>query len=274
MEQASVEQRIAKALNAGVDQLGGFGEPSRIVAVVKSGAVSERRLDDAAYRLLVPRFQLGLFENPYVDPAEAGRIVGKPEFQRMADQAQRNAIVLLNKRIGFAPPPGGKVYLRGIGAAVAQKRGFTVVQRPEDADFALMRLGAPYERLHPGYFFGFMQHEGDLDYKPADTDLVALREAAARVPTVVAVDLDRPAIVTPLRDAASMLLVTFGASDDALLDVVVGTSSPNGRLPFELPSSMMAVRAQNSALPHDSRAPLYPIFYRHRPRPGAHAAQP
>ncbi|HTV01382.1 MAG TPA: hypothetical protein VMF13_12615, partial [Luteitalea sp.] len=42
-----------------------------------------------------------------------------------------------------------------------------------------------------------------------------------------------------------------------LLDVLSGQHAPTGKLPFELPSSMEAVRAQKEDLPHDSAAPLY-----------------
>jgi beta-glucosidase len=43
-----------------------------------------------------------------------------------------------------------------------------------------------------------------------------------------------------------------------LLDVVFGKAKPEGKLPFELPSSMEAVRKQKADLPHDSEKPLYP----------------
>jgi beta-glucosidase len=57
------------------------------------------------------------------------------------------------------------------------------------------------------------------------------------------------------------VLANFGVSDEALLDVITGRAKPEGRLPFELPSSMDAVRAQRSDLPHDSARPLYPFGY-------------
>ena len=53
------------------------------------------------------------------------------------------------------------------------------------------------------------------------------------------------------------LLANFGASDAALLDVIFGRFAPTGRLPFELPSSMKAVRAQKEDVPHDSADPLF-----------------
>jgi len=81
------------------------------------------------------------------------------------------------------------------------------------------------------------------------------------VPTIVTVYLDRPAILTPLRDKARALIANFGVSDAALIDVLTGRARPEGKLPFELPSSMDAVRAQRSDVPHDSARPLYPFRF-------------
>ena len=84
------------------------------------------------------------------------------------------------------------------------------------------------------------------------------------VPTIVTVDLDRPAILAALKERASALIANFGVSDAALLDVVTGKAAPKGRLPFELPSSMEEVEAQRSDVPHDTAHPLYPIGFGRR----------
>ena len=55
--------------------------------------------------------------------------------------------------------------------------------------------------------------------------------------------------------------VGVGVSDAALLDVITGRVGPEGKLPFELPSSMEAVAAQRPDVPHDSRSPLYKFGY-------------
>ena len=81
------------------------------------------------------------------------------------------------------------------------------------------------------------------------------------VPTIATVYLDRPAILTPIRDRARALIGNFGVSDAALIDVLVGRARPEGKLPFELPSSMEAVQAQRSDVPHDSQRPLYPFGF-------------
>jgi beta-glucosidase len=65
--------------------------------------------------------------------------------------------------------------------------------------------------------------------------------------------------MTPLRERARAVVANFGVSDAALLDVLAGRAKPDGKLPFELPSSMDAVLAQKPDLPHDSARPLYPL---------------
>ena len=78
----------------------------------------------------------------------------------------------------------------------------------------------------------------------------------ARLITVV--DLNRPAILTELVSVSDALVGTFGVSDEAILDVVFGRHSPNGKLPFELPSSMSEVRTQLEDIPDDTANPLFP----------------
>ena len=57
------------------------------------------------------------------------------------------------------------------------------------------------------------------------------------------------------------MLATFGVTDEALFDVLTGAFAPTGKLPFEMPSSMEAVRTQLEDMPHDSRNPLFPIGF-------------
>jgi beta-glucosidase len=59
-----------------------------------------------------------------------------------------------------------------------------------------------------------------------------------------------------------MLAGDFGATDAAVADALTGIVRPEGRLPFELPSSMAAVEKQRPDLPDDSVAPLYPVGFR------------
>lgn len=67
----------------------------------------------------------------------------------------------------------------------------------------------------------------------------------------------RAAVIPEISAASKGLFASFGASDDAFLDVVFGNFNPQGKLPVELPSSMEAVVSQKEDLPYDSKDPLY-----------------
>jgi hypothetical protein len=139
--------------------------------------------------------------------------------------------------------------------------GFTVAPDLAHADIAIVRTSAPFQTLHPGYAFGARFHEGDLGFRGGDKEFEEIKRITAAVPTIVTVYLDRPAILTELKDRANALVGNFGVSDAALLDVLTGVAQPEGKLPFELPSSMQEVEAQKSAVPHDTAHPLYRIGF-------------
>jgi len=259
VQDLSKPQRFAKGINAGLDQFGGTDDSVDVVEAVRQGLVTEARLDQSVLRILVQKFQLGLFENPYVDPAAAAALVGSASFHAEGEAAQRRSLVLLENKKSMLPLAvhGQKVILKGVSAEAARNAGFTVVTRLQDAELAIIRAETPHQLLHPNYPFGAIQHEGDLDFKQGDDTLRLIGEVAAKVPTIVTVMLDRPAILTNIKPMASAMFGDFGISDAALLDVISGKARPEGKLPFELPSSMDAVRKQLPDLPHDSKDPLY-----------------
>ncbi|OJH37584.1 glycoside hydrolase family 3 protein [Cystobacter ferrugineus] len=263
VEHLSKVERFAKSVNAGMDQFGGVDDSDALVEAVNAGLVTEARLDESVYRILLQKFQQGLFENPYVDVERAGEVVGNSAFQAEATEAQRRSLVLLENKDKLLPLGAHvrKVYLHGIEGAVAAGYGLTVVDTPEEADVAIMRTVTPFETLHPQYVFGLRQHEGNLSFEEGNADYEAIKRVSAQVPTIVTVYLDRPAILTNVKDKVRALLGNFGVSDSALFDVLTGKVSPQGKLPFELPSSMAEVEAQRSDMPHDTAHPLYPIFF-------------
>ncbi|OHC97608.1 MAG: beta-glucosidase [Sphingomonadales bacterium RIFCSPLOWO2_12_FULL_63_15] len=261
VEQLSKPERFAKAINAGVDQFGGVMSPQPIIDAVNKGLVNEAQIDRAVVRILKQTFSLGLFDNPFVDEAAAGQTVGMAADKQAARAAQARAMVLLEARKPL-DMRGKRVFLRGANAEAAHAAGLIVVDKPEDAEFAVIRTAAPFQTLHPNYFFGSIQHEGSLAFSDEHPDLVAFRQLSKTLPVVVDVYLDRPAILTPFKDKSAVLLGSFGASDAALFDVLTGVSKAEGLLPFELPSSMAAVAAQRSDKPADSVDPLYPLHYR------------
>lgn len=255
-------ERFAKGIDAGLDIFGGVDDPQPILDAVAQGLVSEGQVDAAVTRILTQAFALGLFDNPFVDPAAAEAEIGTPEEVAMGRQAMAESMVLLEAAQDVIIPEGTRVLLYGVDAAQARNAGLVPVDSAAEADVAVVRTLSPSEMLHPQYLFGSLHQEGSLAF-PADHPALAfLRSLPDGLPVTVDVQLDRPAILTPLKDRASVLLASFGASDAALLDVLTGALTPRGRLPFELPSSMAAVEMQRPGAPADSADPLYPLGYR------------
>jgi beta-glucosidase len=256
----SVAERYVLGINAGIDQFGGTEDVVPLLEGLQAGTLSRDRVDLAVARVLLPKFQLGLFENPYVDPQLANAVAADPAAHAMAARTQREAQVLLQNSGNALPVrSGSKVWVFGMDPAAVRAAGLEVADSLATADLAVIRAEAPSEMLHPNHFFGSRYDEGRLDFRPGDPAFDALQDAdAAGVPVVLAIFLDRPAVLTNVQDKAEVILANFGASDAAILDVIAGRSVARGRLPFELPSSMAAVEAQDPGKPDDSADPLYP----------------
>ncbi len=262
VEGSTRPDRFAKAINAGVDQIGGTEESAILIDAMRANSVTRRRLDEAVTRILINKFRLGLFEQPYVDEAQAVRVVGSPRFKDDAEQAQKDALVLLENRNGILPlKPGIRIYAEGSTPAAIVARGYRAAAGPMDADVILARADAPFHSQHPTYFFGSFQTEGNLDLAGDDRLLKLVSDAAGHVPVVLVMRMQRPAILSQLRDSAAAIVADFGISDDALMDALGAAHGPTGHLPFELPSSMAEVRLQQSSRPHDTAHPLYSYGY-------------
>lgn len=263
MEKASVEERMLKIINAGVDQFGGEMIPEMLVRFVKEGKISEARIDSSVRRLLKVKFKQGLFDKPFTDVDQAVKTIGNPEFMAAGERAQRKSIVLLKNDIngtGKTLPlkNGIKVYLKNIDPDKVSKYA-VVVKKPEEADFAILRLKSPTQYLKGSGLMGKLFSSGDLDFK--GKELEEILKILNRVPSVVDMYLDRPAVIPEIAAASKGLLANFGASDEALLDVIFGKVNPSAKLPFEMPSSMEAVRNQKEDVPYDSENPLFPFGF-------------
>ncbi len=256
VEKLSREDRVKKILDAGVDQFGGENCPELVLQLVKEGRLTEARIDTSVRRLLRQKFQLGLFDNPFVDTSKVGQVLGNPASMAAGVASQRRAMTLLknpNKVLPLAPGKL-KIYVRNLDPKVAAQYG-TVVDKPEQADIAILRLNTPYVPVESPIAMARMFHHGDLDFKGKQKD--SILQLLTTVPTIVDIYLDRPAVIPEISAKAKGLLADFGASDAAVLDVIFGKDKPGGHLPMELPSSMAAVRAQKEDLPFDSKDPLF-----------------
>lgn len=262
VEHLSTLERVVKIIDAGCDQLGGEWLPELVVEAVEKGLVSETRINKSARKLLTEKFELGLFDSPYIDPDEAVKTVGRPDFITQGELAQRASVTLLSNKEQILPLDasalkGQKIYIEGIDAGLLRnKHGLTVTEDIGEADIAILRLQGPFEPRLKG--FEAQYRAGSLEYSIAEKQRQASVFASVAV-SIVDIYLDRPAAVPELIDQASALTVSYGSSDEAFLDVIfcVDGASPQGALPFDLPSSMAAVVASREDVPFDTKDPTF-----------------
>lgn len=249
VEGLSTRERIARLLDAGCDQLGGEFCSAELVGAVNDGLVTEARIDESARRVLIEKFTLGLFDTRHVDPVLAEQTVATDELKDAGLDAQRSSMTLLTNGTSAAPAlplaRGLRIYAKNIDGSVFD--GCESVDDPASADVAVVRIAAAYEPRTSGFELFF--HAGSLEYAAEERD--ELLSLCASTPTVIVVNLDRPAILTPFVDTAAAIIAEYGATDQAVADVLLGTARPEGRLPLDLPSSMASVVTNKSDTPFD-----------------------
>jgi beta-glucosidase len=320
VEDKRIEERIVMAIMAGIDVLSGFSNNKQMLDLITSGELPEERVDQSVQRLLTEQFQLGLFENPYVDPNRASFVVGNRAFQRMAEKAQRKSIVLLQSKEGLLPLPmptpqqpergfprdlarqqrtrtaeveriSKQLYTMGMNPEVVGDRrwsGFTVVSGdydpdkgetrpavPAETDYAILRIVVSSQGSRGGRFFGgSMPEELDLlafsDMAKAETwkitpsleDIQDVMKEVGAKNTILSIRFRQPYVLdeaSGLRKAGA-ILATFGVSDAAIMDILIGKFKPSGKLPYALASNAEAILEQASDAPgYDEADTLFPF---------------
>jgi beta-glucosidase len=118
-----------RALEAGVDVDTPEGKAyASIVQQVRDGQIAESTLDRAVSRILHAKFQLGLFEDPYVDPDYAEKICRRPEDRALALKAAHEAIILLKNQNSILPLNLAKlksIAIIGPNAAIVRLGGYS-----------------------------------------------------------------------------------------------------------------------------------------------------
>ena len=272
------------AANAGADILGGAGV--RSTRQLLEG-VDEERLTDACRRILIAKFQLGIFENPYVDEENAAAVLGSEEHRAVAKEAAARSFTLL-KYENAAPLAGQKLIVAGELArdVRALNSGWTAKDPVELAGTSILesfqnKAGAE----NVTYIAEAAEVPADLagttaivvigeasgTHEPAwgtDTlafpqeqvDLVrALADAGANVIEVVL--MNRAYVMTEMVELADSVMlayrpgVTCGAQ--AVVDALYGETAITGKTPFQLPRDMEQVLGQREDLPKDIEDPLF-----------------
>lgn len=283
VESLSITERYKKALDAGVDIFSGGADPALLLETVKKGMVSEARIDESVAKLLKEKFDLGLFENPYVDVENAVKTVGNAEFQKKADLALRKSIVLLRndeKLLPISKKSDGrptKVYFETYkeSSSRGQSQGTSInvnkpkIQNPniefvstkEEADVVLLWLIPS-----AGGLFSSGGQSIELSLSKNKIDVAHVNEILNAKPTILAINFTNPWVIdevdsgTPPEGKAKSILATFGTTQEALLDIVSGAFNPTGKMPFTIPVSEKAVQENKSDVPGYLESKGYGLF--------------
>ena len=268
VENLSIEERYQKALNAGVDIFSGAADPTTLIEVVKKGLIKEERINQSVAKLLKEKFDLGLFENPYVNVEEAVKTIGNAEAVASANLALRKSIVLLRndeKRLPLAK--NTKVYFetffqsgRNAGEAIKVSKpnypGLEFVNTKEEADVVLLWLVPT-----AGGLFSSQGSKIDLNLSKNRIDVNHVNEILNAKPTIVAINYSNPWVIEEIdKGKATSVIATFGTTQDALLDIVTGAYKPTGKMPFTTPISQAAVEANKSDVPGHMEGGGYGLF--------------
>ena len=272
------------AASAGADVLGGAGVRSTAQLV---DGVDEALLTDACRRILIAKFQMGLFENPYVDENKAETVIGSEAHKAIAKEAAAASFTLL-KYENAASLEGKQFIVAGsladdvrclnsgwtakepveiqgttILEALKAKAGtenVTYIETAADvpADLsgvtAVVVVGEKSGTHDPAW------GAATLEFPEDQVALInALDQAGANVVAVVV--MNRAYVLSPIAEAADSVLlvyrpgVTCGA--EAVADCLFGETAITGKLPFQIPASMDQVLAQREDMPKDIENPLY-----------------
>lgn len=283
-------QAVVNSVNAGIDLNMVPYDPARymwtLAMAVESGDISEERIDEAVRRVLVPKFQLGLFERPFSDPSLL-EVVGSTEHRALARSAvAASAVLLQNDGVLPIDDSVGTVFLSGNAAddAGVMAGGWTITWqgRAGDLEGATTLLEAIETRL-PDAEVIYNRHGrlagGNTDAEPDvciaalgeepyaegvgdSTDLAlpgiglvdSMREFCDEI--VVVIVSGRPVMITDHLDSWDAVVAAWlpGSEAAGLVDVLFGDVPFSGRLPMDWPASVDDLPLGSSVNP-----PLFPM---------------
>ena len=319
VEQLTIAERHFKVIEAGLDQFGGNNDAGPVLEAFelyekKYGALAARkRIETSAVRLLRNIFNTGLFENPYVDPAQSAAIVGHADFMKAGYEAQLKSIVLLKNKeqtlpikerkkvyipmrqvpasVNFFGQPVEAKEVDPVNRAIISKK-YDIVEDPQEADFSLIFIKSPYSNGYSradreaggnGYVPISLQLEdykatearassiaaGDPIVDPTITDrsyknktstsnsypdlktINDTRAAMGSKPIILVVSASNPMVFSGIEEKVDGILVEFGVSNSAILDIISGAMEPSGLLPLQMPKDMATVEHQLEDVPND-----------------------
>ncbi len=272
-----------ESLNAGADIAGGQGV--RAIKRIVDG-VEEAKITESCRKVLIAKFDLGIFENPYVDEAAAAEIVGSEEHRAIAKEAAQRSFTLVKyenvQALGDSIIVAGALAdnLRALNSGwtakdPAELKGTTILQAfknklgEENVTYYAEAAEVPADLTGKTVVVVIGERDGThdpawgydtLEFPQDQADLVkALDAAGANIVAVVL--MNRAYVLTEMVELADSVLlaykpgITMGA--EALVDTLYGEAAITGKTPFQIPRSMEQVEAQDEAMPLDIVDPLF-----------------
>ena len=261
-----------QAVNAGVDMdMMSYGFIQYVEELVKEGKVSEKEIDRAVRNILKLKFELGLFDNPYVDETLPAKVDYAPEHLEAAKQTAVESAILLQNKDNVLPLDKARTILvtgpladapyeqlgtwafdgqpeHTVTPLAALRKEYDVIWEPglkysrdnDRSSFAKVRAAA--SRADAAVVFvgeeailsGEAHSLSNLDLQGAQSELIA-EVAKAGKPVVVVVIAGRP--LTIERDLANCdaMLYSFHPGTmggPAIADLIKGKAVPSGKTPM------------------------------------------
>lgn len=249
----------------------------KLAEMVKAGKISEKEIDENVRHILRVKFQMGLFDRPYVDESLAEKLCDAPQFRALAREAARQSIVLLKNDKNVLPlDRARKIAVVGPNADVVQLGGYSAKGVKGVSPLAGIRnlFGKQAEisfakgcGMTDGDTSGFAQavkavQEADVavlvmgganwttggETRDRNTlDLMGVQEelilevAKTGKPLVVVLVDGRPVTMTRWMDKADAIVMMFFAGEEggnALAEILGGKVNPSGKLTVSYPRSL------------------------------------
>ena len=223
---------IAEAVNAGIDvsmtPFDYVGWNAGLIQDVQKGLVSERRVDESVRRILRLKFELGLFDHPYVDPSKADAAVSAD--RDLSRKAADESITLLRNQGNLLPlSHSARLVVTGPNADSMSRQlgGWSVSwQGVYDPGNHVCCMGPP-DQIPPGttVLKGLQAADPNVTYAPDQASAVAATASADAAVVVVGERAyaeglgDRPDPVLPADQQA--LIAALEATGKPVIIVVI-----------------------------------------------------
>lgn len=224
------------------------------------GHFSSDRLDEAAQRLLVEVFRLGLFDNPYVAPREADRVVANAEAE--AADTHRRSVALAKNHAQTLPLRaeslcGKRAYVELMAKDLLVRDLDALRDRLEKAhpevEFTSDHRGADVALVlmkpYVGSYFDFVGLTDLAIGEHAHIDIAKVRQIRESVDTmVIGLNAMYPWLLDEIEPISDALLIGFDTRYETMVETALGGFAPTGTLPITFPIDATAIAVDENGV--------------------------